>query len=67
MLAPAEDPEAIAIRVLQAISEHRHPEIEDVLALERFSGLEWAPDELACEVINRGMLRRRLARENGKH
>ena len=54
-----------ALRVLTAITEKRHPDQSDVDALQGFIGSQEQGiglDELACEVIQRALNRRAIAR-----
>ena len=57
----------IALRVLTALGEHRHPDAADVKALKAYAPLlADAPlDELACDVVQQALKRRAEARGKG--
>jgi hypothetical protein len=54
----------VAMRVLAAINEKRHPDPEDVAELRRLVPLsaERPPDELACDAIMEAIKRRAAPR-----
>ena len=53
-----------ALRVLAALTEKRTPEEEDVKSLREYANDDRSPDldELACDVIQRALVRRTTAR-----
>lgn len=57
----------IAVRVLTAITEKRHPEPADVEELRRLDPLlrDMPLDELACDVIQQALKRRAELRAHG--
>jgi hypothetical protein len=59
------DSMAVALRVLAEITEGRHPEAADLEQLLQWApdATEMSPDELACEVILRGIRRREALRD----
>jgi hypothetical protein len=58
----------VALRVLTALTERKDPTAEDLSDLRMFApdANRLAPDELACEVIQRSIKARAMAREAGK-
>jgi hypothetical protein len=58
----------LALRVLTALTEHRHLEVDEVATLRALAGpkLQSMPlDELACEVIQAALKHRAAARGAG--
>jgi hypothetical protein len=58
----------VALRVLTALTERRDPAAEDLADLRTYApdANRLAPDELACEVIQRSIKARAAARESAK-
>jgi hypothetical protein len=55
----------LALRVLTALTQNKHPDADEVTALRELSGptLQGMPlDELACEVIQKALKHRAAAR-----
>jgi hypothetical protein len=58
----------LALRVLTALREHRHPEADEVASLRELAGPKFQSmslDELACEVIHAALKDRAAARGAG--